>query len=46
MGDDAHMRTQAATNILIRHWLPALAEVDHPARAEVAGSSRRITCSS
>ena len=36
MGDDAHMRTQAATNILIRHWLPALAEADHPARAEVA----------
>jgi hypothetical protein len=36
MGDDAHMRTQAATNILIRHWLPALAEVDHPARGDVA----------
>jgi Protein of unknown function (DUF1116) len=36
MGDDAHMRTQAATNILIRHWLPALTDVDHPARAEVA----------
>ena len=36
MGDDAHMRTQAATNILIRHWVPALAGVDHPARADVA----------
>ncbi|HWC69970.1 MAG TPA: DUF1116 domain-containing protein [Actinomycetota bacterium] len=37
MGDDAHMRTQAATNILIRHWLPALSGVDHPARTDVAG---------
>ncbi|MGH2631314.1 MAG: DUF1116 domain-containing protein [Actinomycetota bacterium] len=36
MGDDAHMRTQAATNILIRHWLPALADADHPARGDVA----------
>jgi len=36
MGDDAHMRTQAATNILIRHWLPALVEIDHPAAGDVA----------
>lgn len=36
MGDDAHMRTQAATNILIRHWLPALTDVDHRARGDVA----------
>lgn len=25
MGDDVHVRTQAATNLLIREWLPALA---------------------
>jgi len=36
MGDDAHMRTQAATNILIRHWLPALVEVEDAAAVDVA----------
>jgi hypothetical protein len=36
MGDDAHMRTQATTNLLLRALLPALATVDHPARADVA----------
>jgi hypothetical protein len=36
MGDDAHMRTQATTNILIRHWLPTLVDVDDPAAGDVA----------
>src|SRR5262249_51903016 len=27
MGDDLHMRTQAATNLLVRAWLPQLAEL-------------------
>jgi Protein of unknown function (DUF1116) len=36
MGDDAHMRTQAATNILIRHLLPHLAGQDDPRRTDVA----------
>lgn len=27
MGDDVHVRTQAATNLLIRDWLPHLAEL-------------------
>jgi hypothetical protein len=36
MGDDAHMRTQAATNILIRHWLPALVQVDDSVAVDVA----------
>ena len=27
MGDDVHVRTQAATNLLIREWLPQLAEM-------------------
>ncbi|MBV8996587.1 MAG: DUF1116 domain-containing protein [Pseudonocardiales bacterium] len=27
MGDDLHMRTQAATNLLVRTWLPQLAEL-------------------
>jgi uncharacterized protein DUF1116 len=27
MGDDVHVRTQAATNLLIRAWLPALTEL-------------------
>jgi hypothetical protein len=27
MGDDVHVRTQAATNLLIREWLPYLTEV-------------------
>ncbi|MGQ0668442.1 MAG: oxamate carbamoyltransferase subunit AllG family protein [Actinomycetota bacterium] len=36
MGDDAHMRTQATTNLLIRHLLPYLAGVDPPGGVEVA----------
>ncbi|MGH2678237.1 MAG: DUF1116 domain-containing protein [Actinomycetota bacterium] len=36
MGDDAHMRTQAATNVLIRHLLPHLAAQDDPRRVDVA----------
>ena len=36
MGDDAHIRTQASTNLLIRHLLPALVAGDHPRRVEVA----------
>jgi hypothetical protein len=36
MGDDAHMRTQAATNVLIRHLLPHLAGQDDPRRTDVA----------
>jgi uncharacterized protein DUF1116 len=36
MGDDLHMRTQAATNLLLRHLLPDLVAVEHPARGEVA----------
>ncbi|HXF71712.1 MAG TPA: DUF1116 domain-containing protein [Actinomycetota bacterium] len=36
MGDDVHMRTQAATNLLIRHLLPALVEEPDARRAEVA----------
>jgi len=36
MGDDAHMRTQAATNLLIRHLLPSLIAVEDPRRVEVA----------
>ena len=35
MGDDAHMRTQAATNLLIRHLLPALVDEPDPRRGEV-----------
>ena len=30
MGDDVHVRTQAATNLLIREWLPLLAELSGP----------------
>ena len=30
MGDDVHVRTQAATNLLIREWLPHLAELGGP----------------
>ena len=30
MGDDGHLRTQASTNLLIRHLLPHLAEVGGP----------------
>jgi hypothetical protein len=36
MGDDAHMRTQAATNLLIRHLLPHLVGQDDPRRTDVA----------
>ncbi|HEU5002004.1 MAG TPA: DUF1116 domain-containing protein [Actinomycetota bacterium] len=36
MGDDAHMRTQAATNLVLRHLLPALVASDHPRRDAVA----------
>jgi hypothetical protein len=30
MGDDVHVRTQAATNLLIRAWLPSLTELGGP----------------
>ena len=30
MGDDVHVRTQAATNLLIRAWLPYLTELGGP----------------
>ena len=36
MGDDVHVRTQAATNLLIREWLPHLAELGGPAGAAFA----------
>jgi hypothetical protein len=36
MGDDSHMRTQATTNILIRHLLRHLVRVRDPRLAEVA----------
>ncbi|MDN5751243.1 MAG: DUF1116 domain-containing protein, partial [Pseudonocardia sp.] len=36
MGDDLHMRTQATTNLLIRTWLPQLAELGSPGRGQVA----------
>lgn len=36
MGDDLHMRTQAATNLFIRNLLPMLVAVDHPRVGEVA----------
>jgi uncharacterized protein DUF1116 len=36
MGDDVHMRTQASTNLFIRHLLPALAALESPARVELA----------
>mgnify|MGYP000043456613 CR=1 FL=1 len=36
MGDDVHVRTQAATNLLIRHLLPQLMASEHPRRVEVA----------
>ncbi|WP_200926289.1 DUF1116 domain-containing protein [Sphaerimonospora mesophila] len=36
MGDDVHVRTQAATNLLLRSLLPALVAGDHPRRIEVA----------
>ena len=36
MGDDVHVRTQASTNLLLRHLLPALVAGEHPRRVEVA----------
>ncbi|HEU5390230.1 MAG TPA: DUF1116 domain-containing protein [Streptosporangiaceae bacterium] len=36
MGDDSHMRTQATTNLLIRHLLPHLAAARHPQLVDVA----------
>jgi hypothetical protein len=36
MGDDVHVRTQAATNLLIRDWLPHLAGLADPARVAFA----------
>ncbi len=35
MGDDMHMRTQAATNLLIRSLLPQLMAIDHPRKVEL-----------
>ncbi len=37
MGDDVHVRTQAATNLLLRHLLPSLMASESPRRVEVAG---------
>ena len=36
MGDDVHVRTQAATNLLFRHLLPSLVGTGHPRAVEVA----------
>ena len=36
MGDDVHMRTQASTNLLIRHLLPQLVAANGPAAVEFA----------
>lgn len=36
MGDDIHVRTQAATNLLLKHLLPALVAGEHPRRVAVA----------
>lgn len=36
MGDDVHMRTQAATNLFLRHLLPAFVTVDRPGLGAVA----------
>ncbi|MGH3512491.1 MAG: DUF1116 domain-containing protein [Pseudonocardiaceae bacterium] len=36
MGDDLHMRTQAATNLLVRTWLPQLAELPDQQRGGMA----------
>lgn len=36
MGDDVHVRTQAATNLLLRHLLPSLVAGEHPRRVAVA----------
>ncbi len=37
MGDDLHMRTQAATNLLLRTWLPHLMGLEPAARSELGG---------
>ena len=37
MGDDLHMRTQAATNLLTRSWLPQIAGLPDPQRSRFAG---------
>lgn len=37
MGDDEHMRTQAATNLLTRAWLPQIAALPDAVRAPFAG---------
>lgn len=36
MGDDVHMRTQASTNLFIRHILPSLVSLEDERRVEVA----------
>lgn len=36
MADDVHVRTQASTNLLLRHLLPSLMASEHPRRVEVA----------
>jgi hypothetical protein len=36
MGDDLHMRTQAATNLLTRTWLPRIADLPDTARRPFA----------
>lgn len=36
MGDDVHVRSQAATNLLLKHLLAGLVGSDHPRRVEVA----------
>lgn len=36
MGDDVHVRTQAATNLLLKQLLPALVGSGHPRRVEAA----------
>ena len=36
MGDDMHMRTQAASNLLVRDLLPALVALDDPRAVDVA----------
>ena len=42
MGDDVHMRTQASTNLLIRHLLPQLVATEGgPSRSRTAASSPR-----
>jgi hypothetical protein len=35
MGDDVHVRTQAATNLFLRHLLPALMGTGHPRARDV-----------